>query len=120
MEIATAALCGDLLIAAAGFLLLCLCLTTVLSFFSFYCYSIRSSYKRIKQVRGCAELSTKVSAPAQKDMVGQIIANMLKMVVSPYYFGTERRLGFGIKKLHLSKESPCLVVRQYTFFVEEK
>ena len=82
MEIATPALCGDLLIAAAGFLLLCLCLTTVLSFFSFYCYSIRSSYKRIKHMCGCAELSTKVSAPAQKDMVGQIIANMLKILVS--------------------------------------
>ena len=82
MEIATAALCGDLLIAAAGFLLLCLCLTTVLSFFSFYCYSIRSSYKRIKQVRGCAELSTKVGALARADMVGQIIANMRKILVS--------------------------------------
>ena len=35
------------------------------------------------------------------------------------YFGTERRLGSGIKKLHLSKESG-LVVRQYTFFLEEK
>ena len=69
---------------------------------------------------GCAELSTKVSALARADMVGQIIANMLKMVVSAYYFGTERRLGFGIEKLHLCKESPCLVVRQSTFFVEEK
>ena len=48
---------------------------------------------------GCAELSTKVSALARADMVGQIIANMLKMVVSAYYFGTERRLGFGIKSL---------------------
>ena len=47
-------------------------------------------------------------------------AKNLGVSINASYFGTERRLGFGIKKLHLSKESPCLVVRQYTFFVEEK
>ena len=111
MEIARPALCGDLLIAAAGFLLLCLCLTTVLSFF----VSIVTLF--VADVRMCRTINKgQRSCPKRHGWPDHCkYAKNGGVSINAYYFGTERRLGFGIKKLHLSKEGPCLVVRQYIF-----